>query len=89
MTDKPKNAEIIWNGAVGISNQPQKNKDGNYFWKFEFTRRVKIGDDWKYFDSFTDRDVEKLGKAMSEAISFREQTDPLKWLEEQVAKQAA
>jgi hypothetical protein len=80
----------IWEGSVGIAIEPrQNNTTGDYFWSYTFTRAYKVGDEFRYADSFTENNTEALGVVMSKGIHFMAETDAEKWLDEQVTKQAA
>ena len=81
----------IWEGACGITIQPRQIKSsGDYFWSFEFTRcyKTESSDDMKYSSSFTQNNVEALGKVISKAISFMEETDPNEFVAQNNAKAA-
>lgn len=72
-------AHYIWEGPVGVSLRPKRNSiTGEYFWAYRLTRFAGEDDDGqkRYFDSFSSRDNQNVGKALSRAMSFMAQNDP-------------
>ena len=71
--------KYIWEGCIGISIQPRHNsKTGEKFFSYRFHRfgGEDINGQRKYYDSFSPRDNENLGKALSRAMQFMENTTP-------------
>lgn len=71
--------KYIWEGCVGISIQPKQNtKTGEEFFSYRFHRfgGEDINGQRKYYDSFSPRDNENLGKALSRAMHFMASTNP-------------
>lgn len=72
----------IWEGTLGVAITPRKKRNGNYFWTFSFVRAFRRSRDaaWEYADHYGQEHAPALGKLMSRAFQFMEQTDPAKFL---------
>lgn len=69
----------IWEGPVGISLRPKRNSiTGEYFWVYRLTRFAGEDNDGqkRYFNTFSNRDNESVGKVLSRAMSYMAQNDP-------------
>ena len=57
---------------------PRKQHSGEYFWTFSFTRAFKRKgkETWEYTNFFGHKHATALGKVMSRAMQFMEQTAP-------------
>jgi hypothetical protein len=73
----------FWEGSVGVAIKPQKKSNGDYFWTFSFVRafRRNQSTDWEYARHFGQKHAEALGKLMSKAFQFMEQTDATQFIE--------
>lgn len=76
MTDIP--CKRIWEGAVGITLTPRQQKNGEYFWTFSFVRAYKRkgSEKWEYAQHYAQNHADALGKVLSRAFQFMEQTEP-------------
>jgi len=72
----------IWEGTLGIAITPRKKRNGDYFWTFSFVRAFRRSRDaaWEYADHYGQEHAPALGKLMSRAFQFMEQTDPARFL---------
>ena len=77
----------FWEGPVGIALKPRKQQSGEYFWTFAFTRAFKRQgkETWEYTDFFGQKHAAALGKVMSRAMQFMEQTSPAEFTEKWMA----
>lgn len=69
----------IWEGAVGVALKPRQNsRTGEHFWSYRLTRFAGEDPDGekRYYDTFSSRDNENVGKALSRAMSYMAQNDP-------------
>ena len=80
-------AHFIWEGACGMVLEPKKSKDGEYFWTYRFKRAymAEETDEWKYADTFTERNDEAIGKLMALCIRFRDEHDASAWVRARMA----
>lgn len=65
--------KYIWEGAVGVSITERTNgQTGEPFHSFEFVRCYKTddSDEMKYSSTFTDRNVEAIGRLMRKTLQF-------------------
>lgn len=72
----------IWEGTLGIAITPRKKRNGDYFWTFSFVRAFRRSRDaaWEYANHYGQEHAPALGKLMSRAFQFMEQTDPARFL---------
>ena len=68
--------KYIWEGAVGVMLEPKPSKNGEYFWTFEFVRCFKEegNHEMRYAKSFSERNAEALGTALSKAFQYMSET---------------
>ena len=80
----------FWEGAVGITLTPRKQKSGEYFWTFSFVRAYKRqgSEKWEYAQHYGQKHAEALGQVMSKAFQFMEQNSPNQFVEEWEAAKA-
>lgn len=82
----------IWEGSVGVVLKPRRNsKTGEYFWSYRLTRFAGEDADGqkRYHDSFSSRETEAVGKALTRALSYMDQNDPESAFFMRPARQAA
>ena len=72
----------IWEGTLGIAITPRKKRNGDYFWTFSLVRAFRRSRDatWEYVHHYGQEHAPALGKLMSRAFQFMEQTDPARFL---------
>lgn len=74
----------VWVKSVGIELTPTKDKAGDYFWTFRFTRAFKRGGGWEYTDSFSSHNDAALNEAIVQMIRFRDSTNANRWVAERM-----
>lgn len=79
----------FWEGQVGITIAPRKQHNGNYFWTFSLVRSYRRNDKWEYTQFFGQKHAEALGRVMSKALQFMDQTDATAFVTESMAATAA
>ena len=89
MSDKP--CKRFWEGAVGVTLTPRQHRGEEYFWTFEFVRayKRKVSEKWEYARSYSQNQIEALGRVMSQAFNFMNQIEPKGFVENWEAAQAA
>ena len=81
----------IWEGTLGIAITPRKKRNGDYFWTFSFVRAFRRSRDatWEYVHHYGPEHAPALGKLMSRAFQFMEQTDPARFLADAMTNKPA
>lgn len=74
----------FWEGAIGITLTPRKQRSGEMFWTFSFVRAFKRQgqDKWEYAHHYGQKHSVALGIIMSKAFQFMEQIDPAQFVAE-------